>query len=630
MRPITHDDLLGVRSASDVALSPEGTQIAFTLSDNWISGTKNPRSAIWVVPASGGAPTPITGGPQCDRLPRWSPDGKRLAFLSDRTEPAAGTLRLHIYALATGRIEAVACPAGSVKDFQWSTSGKELAVLLEPKSDEPNGTDPTCFEARPHYWRVWVLSLRGAETRPVTPEGVQVWEFDWSRDQRSFALLTSQTPFEWSWYQAKLSIIAADGGPLRTVYEPGHRQLARPLFSPDGNRVAFLSSSWSDRGFVAGDLLTVPVAGGQARNLTPEYMGSVSWMEWSEKDSLLALASEEFDTVLIAVGMDGSRQERARGHFAGVPRAQPAFSRVGNLLAIGREDAARPTDLWTLRIDATGAQWRQLTDLNPQTAHVAVGQSQIFRWRTFDGQELEGLLTLPVGYQPGQRYPVVVNPHGGPTGRTALRFIPSWQQFLPIHGCAVFQPNFRGSTGRGVAFAEANLGDMGGGDFQDIMTGVDALIAAGIADPNRLGFGGWSYGGFLSAWAATQTDRFKCIMMGAGIANWLSFHGRSYLQTWDELYLKANPYTGDAYTRWSPIFYVDRVKTPVLILHGEKDGDVPVGQSYEFHRALVERGVRTELVVYPREPHGFREPAHQRDLWTRVLGWYTYYLELTD
>lgn len=630
MRPITHDDALGVRSVTDVALGPDGKQIAFALTDNWISGLKNPRSALWLLPTVGGSAAPITGGPQCDRLPRWSPDGKRLAFLSDRSDPAGGAMRLHLYTLATGHIEAVACPAGSVKDFKWSASGTEIAVLLESKSDDGNGgSDPVCFEARPHYWRVWVLALRDGQPKAVTPEGQQVWEFDWSPDQRSFVLLTSQTPFEWSWYQTRLAIVDMDGGPLRTLFTPGHRQLARPLFSPDGIQVAFLCSSWSDRGHVAGDLWSVPAAGGAAANLTPGYAGSISWMEWESRDTLLTLATEDFDSVIASVGTDGSRHDHARGEFVCAPRAQSAFSRVGNLVAVGRDDATHPADVWTLTL-GDGGEWRQLTDLNPHIAHVAMGQPQVFRWRTFDGLELDGLLTLPLGYQPGQRYPVVVNPHGGPTSRTAHRFTPGWQQFLAVHGCAVFQPNFRGSTGRGVAFAEANLGDLGGGDFQDIMAGVDALVAAGIADPERLGFGGWSYGGFLSAWAATQTNRFKCIMMGAGIANWLSFHGRSYLQTWDELYLKGNPYTGDVYARSSPIHHVDRVKTPVLIVHGEKDGDVPVGQSYEFHRALVERGVRAELVVYPREPHGFREPAHLRDLWTRVLGWFTYYLELTE
>ena len=615
MHLVTHDDLLGIRAAGAPALSPDGSAVAFTISDSWATG-RRPRSQIWLAPLAGGAPRPLTGGPQSDREPRWSPDGGRLAFLSDRG--AGGEMRVHLLTPATGRIEPVVCPAGDVVDFQWSADGSALAVLLRPTSPAP-AKDPICFEAEPRPSRVWVVPLGGGEARAVTPPDLHVWEFDWSPDGARFALISSATPYEWSWYQTRLTL-AGPGG-LTMLHDPGRRQLARPLWSPDGATIAFLSAALSDRGSVGADLWTVPAAGGEARDLTAGYGGSVTWMEWRSATELLLLAYEGFETVLATLQPGAAPRVLNRGEFAAGPRFQPCFSRAGALLALSREDCQRPADIWTF---SAAAGWQQLTDLNPQVREWAVPATEVVRWRSFDDQVIEGMLTLPPdGRAP---YPLIVSPHGGPTSCTHRRFVQGWNQLLAARGYAVLQPNFRGSTGRGLAFSEANLGDLGGGDWRDIEAGVDALVASGVADPERLGFGGWSYGGFLTAWAVTRTRRYRAAVMGAGIANWLSFHGRSYLQTWDQIYLQGDPYTSDNYRRWSPIHHVDNVKTPVLIVHGEKDGDVPVGQSYEFHRALAERGVPAELVVYPREPHGLREPAHLRDLWTRIEGFYAGHL----
>lgn len=625
MRPLNHDDLLGLRIAGAPALSPDGRSAAFAVSEGFTSGRRAARSHIWLAPTGGGTALPLTGGPQSDHTPRFSPDGRHLAFLSDRAEARGGVHRLYLLDPASGRIEAIPCPPGDVKDYQWSADGQSLAVLLQAPA---KASDPIRFEAEPRYWRLWTLRLDGSEARPVTPEGVQVWEFDWSPDGRRFALLTASAPYEWSWYQTKLAVVDAAGGPVSTLHDPGYRQLARPHWSPDGSRIAFLSAAWSDRGSIGGDLWVIPAAGGTAQDLTAGFAGSVTWMEWETGESLLALAYAGFETVLVSIAHGRAPEVRLRGEFAALPRMWPRFSLVGDLIALSREDTARPGDVW---VHSALGGWRQLTDLNPQVRSYDLGRADVFTWQSFDGQSIQGLLVLPPGERTGRPLPLIVNPHGGPTSCTHRRFHQGWGQLLAARGFAVFQPNYRGSTGRGLAFSESNLGDMGGGDWRDIMAGTDALGAAGIADPARLGFGGWSYGGFLTAWAVTQTNRFKAAVMGAGIANWLSFHGRSYLQTWDQIYLQADdPYRSEAYRQWSPIYGVDRVQTPTLIVHGEQDGDVPVGQSYEFHRALLERGIETELVVYPREPHGLHEPEHQRDLWTRIAGWFERHLGVPD
>ena len=285
--------------------------------------------------------------------------------------------------------------------------------------------------------------------------------------------------------------------------------------------------------------------------------------------------------------------------------------------------------MWILREESSSFAARQLTHLHPQAAEIEVGETVVQHWTGADGWEMQGLLIKPVGYQPGQRYPLVMWVHGGPTGMASSRYYASflWNQLLAGAGYAVFLPNYRGSTGWGLEFAESNIGDMGGKDFEDMLRGVDSLIESGIADPQRLGIAGWSYGGFTAAWAVSQTDRFRAAVMGAGISHWLSFHGKSSLADWDAIHYAESPYEpAGRFQKFSPLSYHENLNTPTLILHGAEDQDVPVEQSYLFYRALKDKSVPTELIVYPREDHAIKERTHLLDMSRRVLAWFRQYL----
>ena len=251
-------------------------------------------------------------------------------------------------------------------------------------------------------------------------------------------------------------------------------------------------------------------------------------------------------------------------------------------------------------------------------------------WHGADGWDMRGLVIKPVGYDPGRRYPLVMWVHGGPTGVSGSCFYAAshWNQLWANAGYAVFLPNYRGSTGWGLNFAESNLGDMGGKDFEDMMLGIDSLVVSGLADPDRLAVAGWSYGGFTAAWAISQSNRFRAAVMGAGISDWLSFHGRSCLSDWDAMYYQGSPYDqAGPYKSFSPISYYQNLATPTLILHGEDDQDVPVEQSYLFYRALKDKGVETQLIVYPRETHAVTERAHMLDMARRVVAWLERHLD---
>lgn len=630
-RPLTPDDLIHLQLITDAQISPDGATIAFTVGEIFKDKTKRPKSQVWIVSAESGEARPFTCGPRSDNQPRWSPDGQWLAFMSDRVED--GKQLLYLMPRGGGEAHLLTETKGAVSWVAWSPDGAEIALLMDdPETDEErqrkeDKDDAIEFEKNHKFTRVWIIDVASKAMRCVTTGAVQVWEASWSPDGQAFALIASAEPYEWSWFEAGVARVSSKGGDAVTLVNPLPRQVATPRWSPDGQWIAYLSASWSDRGSVGGDLYIMPTAGGAARNLTGSYRGSVRWMEWEpDSQALFVLATEDARAAFCTLALDGAMRPLWSAPVALAERFQSMFSRAADRLGVIREDLDHPRDVWVVDRRGDTLDWRQLTHFNPQVANWTLGTAEEWRWQSRDELDLQGILVRPVGYEPGRRYPLVTLVHGGPTSLYDFRFsagLPSGlAQLLATRGYAVFLPNPRGSTGWGTAFSEANLGDMGGKDMLDIFDGIDDLVARGIADADRLAVAGWSYGGFMAAWMVTQTNRFKAAIIGAAITNWRSFHGASNLSTWDQQYLLADPYeSGGAYDRFSPMRHITNVRTPALILHGEKDPYVPVGQGYEMFRALKELHVPVEMVVYPRESHGLMELAHRRDLLSRQVAW---------
>lgn len=631
---------------TDAQIHPDGSCVAFAASALTHARAKNARANIWLADTDGKSARPFTAADACEMHPRWSPDGKTLAFISDRTRH--DDFQIYVMPREGGEARAVTHgskvnePYRDVSMFKWSPDGTRIAYLIRDVLDErtiarhAHGFDEIEFEARHCFVRVWIVDVATQKTHVVTHGDVQVWEFDWSPDGAELILVCSAQPYEWSWYDTWLARVPARGRTTnnvpRKIYARPTKQLAHPRWSPDGHHIAFVSSLWSDRGIISGDVYLTDANGKNTRCLSENYAGSVSGMEWLDAHNILGAGYVQGQPVLTRFDVEGANQIVWRGEGALQESHTPKFSRAQNgILAVVRSAPKMPREVWTLDVsDPDAVVLEQLTNLNASVGIISTGEHEIVEWTSVDGHPMQGILVKPVRAKKGMQFPLIVHPHGGPTGITANEyFSPTrWVYHLTARGFAVFMPNYRGSTGWGIEFAEANLGDMGGLDFQDIMTGVDALIERGIADPQRMGFGGWSYGGYLTAWAITQSNRFKAAVAGAAITNWLSFHGTSYLCRWDELHYNANPYAhGGVYEKFSPMNFIEKATTSTLILHGEKDGDVPVSQGYELHRALKERGIETELVIYPREPHGPGETAHVKDLITRVCEWYDKYLK---
>jgi dipeptidyl aminopeptidase/acylaminoacyl peptidase len=639
-RRLTPEDVLAFRNVEDAQISPDASRIAFVVGDSFKADSKWAKSAIWVVETAGGEPRQLTTGPRTDSLPRWSPDGRTLAFLSDRRKD--GQRQVFLLPRDGGEAApltdikgAIPTPRG-LSALQWSPDGRSLAFLLEdPETDDERQRrealdDAIEFEQKPKYVRVWTVDVTTRELRCVSPAALQIWEFAWSCDSREIAAVVSDAPYEWAWYTNRL-VRFRPGKPAIPVWQ-AKRQVALPVWSPDGDRLAFISSNWSDRGCVAGDVWVVNAAGGEAHDISRGVTASFGWLEWAaDGKSFLAIGHDRGGVGLHRLSADGSGDERIWWRQAAVSEAHwPRFSHAQNgALAVIMEDADHPRDVWVSAPGSAGAEWKQLTHLHPQAAEIEIGPTAVHHWKGAEGWEMQALLIHPVGYQAGRKYPLVMWVHGGPTGVSASRYGAAfgWTQLLANAGYVVFLPNYRGSVGWGLEFAESNIGDMGGRDFEDMFLGIDSLIAAGIADPDRLAIAGWSYGGFAAAWAVSQTRRFRAAVMGAGIAHWLSFHGKSSLADWDAIHYGQSPYVREGlFQKFSPISYYEKLQTPALILHGAEDQDVPVEQSYFFYRALKDKRVPTELIIYPREDHAVKERAHLLDMSRRVLAWLERYL----
>jgi len=637
---LTPEDWISFKQVSDPQISPDGKLIAFVVADTFRAngGTpKLPVAAIYSVPVAGGPVRRLTNGPRSDTFPRWSPDGRSLAFLSDREED--GQRQVHLLPRDGGESRRLTDVRGTIPSprtlipLQFGPDGRSIAFLLEDEESAEVrarhgiGNDAIEFEKNHRYVRLWTVDVESGQTTCVSPEGLQLWEFAISPDGKRAAAVVSDLPYEQDWYLNRLAVFDLGGGEARTVHHTD-RQVAKPAWSPDSSSIAFLTSMWSDRGADTGAVYVLDVETGRARDLTEGHDVSYERVAWSaDGTKILAAANVHAGSGVMELDVKTGAAEglwEAKEYLGGY-----SVSGTG-IVAATIESPTQPPDVFVGDRDGQTVRWRKLTDCNPQATDVEIGATREVRWHASDGLELQGLLVTPPGDDGAQLLPTVMLVHGGPTSSDHFRYqaMFRWAQVIACRGFAVFQPNYRGSVGWGLEFAERIIGDMGGLDFQDMLAGLDHLVDQGIADPDRLGVAGSSYGGFTTCWAVTQTDRFKAAVGIASVTDYRSFHGRSYLHTWDRIYYGgSDPYDpDDKHARFSPINHVKNAKTPTLLLHGQEDWDVPVEQSYQFHRALKEMGVETELVLYPREPHVPSERAHLLDMARRVTGWFQRWL----
>ena len=647
------------RSIGQVAISPDGKRLA------WIEGTKE-GAEIHVAPLDELAKYErVTAAAKPDQHCRegqiaWAPDAKSLVFFSDCAKPGQSDLYLARQGSPARRLTEL---KGYVEAPAFSPDGKSVAFLYVEGATRPAGAlaamkppSGVIGEGGAEIERVAIVRIDAAKpetTEWATPANLHVYEFDWRPDGQGLAYVAADPPGENNWWVAKLYAQQLNGEP-RAILAPAEipgplhgLQIAVPRWSPDGKQIAFIGGLMSDQGVTGGDVWVVSASGGQPVNLTPQRPTSPEWIEWDGNRSLYVSELDGSNSCLIRLLLhDGSnlsmnsvstifhipasigdgRMEMSlsgtadRSHFVFIA------SSFDTAPEIYIAEAIQPPSIHS----ADHAPFVQLSHFNEGVKPVW-GKSVSLTWKS-DKFDVQGWLTLPKDYDPAKKYPLIVVVHGGPASAVVARWNTgalSAAAFSAL-GYFVLMPNPRGSFGQGEEFTQAIRKDFGYGDLRDILAGVDAVEAAYPVDPNRVGLTGWSYGGFMAMFAVTQTQRFKAAIAGAGISNWLSYYGENSIDQWMTPYFGASVYDDPAvYAKSSAINFIKNVTTPTLVVVGERDGECPAPQSYEFWHALRARHVPTQLVVYPNEGHMFTDPAHWQDVFERAADWFARYLPPT-
>jgi dipeptidyl aminopeptidase/acylaminoacyl peptidase len=636
------EQIAAVHRFTEVAISPDGKRVAWVESLQEKTKAPSSLSAISVLDLSSPSAIArrITGGKgtaaRVEHDLAWSPDGSRLAFLSDREKPGQSQLYVMAAGEASGR--KVTNLTGSLAKPRWSPDGKGLALLFTENAPqtlgplEPRTPDTGVVEEHVYEQRLITVELASGRVQTISPADLYVYEYDWSPDGNSFVATAAHGAGDNNWWIAQLYTIAVASGETRSILTPA-LQIAEPRWSPDGKSIAFIGGIMSDGGITGGDIFIVPVAGGEPRNVTAGMKASASWLSWLPSPNHI-LFTEQVDGASGIATVDPANGQVTTlwsGPESIEAKAEPlsfspslSLSREGQTVAVIRHSFHQPPEVWAGSI----GDWKQLTHANANL-HPNWGEAKSLHW-TSDGMNVQGWLLYPHSYDPDRRYPMVVVVHGGPAWATR----PAWPDtffaltVLSHAGYFVLFPNPRGSYGQGEAFTQANVKDFGHGDLRDILAGVDEVVKTLPVDTDRIGITGWSYGGYMTMWAVTQTTRFRAAVAGAGIANWQSYYGQNGIDQWMIPYFGASVYDDSVvYAKSSPITFIKKVQTPTLILVGDRDSECPVPQSYEFWHALKTLGVKTQFVIYPDEGHIIAQPEHRRDIIRRMVGWFNEHLK---
>jgi dipeptidyl aminopeptidase/acylaminoacyl peptidase len=618
------DALGGVVPLREVALSPDGSRVAWVEKLRAADGSDR-HSVVRVSRLDGSAPRTLTAAhdrrPHRERDVAWSPDGRQIALLSDATED--GQMQLYVAPADGGGPRVLTRARGQLAHPRWSPDGTRLAVLYVAGSTQEQGAlvaykpDAGVVEDAVEEQRIAVVDARGGELREVSPADLYVYDYDWSPDGRRLAAEAVRGSGTNNYWIAQLYVVDATSGETRSLWKPP-LQIASPRWSPDGASIAVIHGLMSDEGSNGGDVMLVPAGNGSPRNLTADLRASASWLGWRPSGEIVFTAHADGETMVGTVGPSAPVSTLWRGTAV---LTSFSLARDGRASAAIHESFLEPPEVWA----GDDGRWRPVTRLNAGV-RPAWGEVKSLHWDS-DGRKVQGWLIAPPGVDPSRRYPMVVSVHGGPASAAAPRWPSRSTALLPTQGYYVLLPNPRGSYGQGAAFTQGNVKDFGYGDLRDILKGIDAAVAAAPVDGERVGIMGWSYGGFMAMWAVTQTGRFKAAVAGAGIANWQSYYGQNRIDRWMTPFFGASVYDDPAvYARSSPITFIKNVKTPTLVLHGDRDSEVPTPQGYEFWHALKTLGVPTQLVIFEGEGHAISQPEHIRDMQERTVAWFDRYL----
>jgi len=620
---VTLEDIFNYRSIGEVQVSPDGRQAVFTVNSQDLK-SNTIHSDLWLIDMETGKYFQLTQGEKAQRSPAWSPDGKRIAFLSNRKGPT----QIWVISPSGGEAE-LAANFGRINilQFRWLPQGNGFVFMAvrPPRPTSPITVDKTVthYNLKPRM-KARLLKMEFGSKKPdmLIKDDCHILSFDVSPDGQTIVFSSQPASGRLYEQESDLKILDLKSRTTRSlITQPGAD--SNPRFSPDGKQVAFIHHAG---GLANRTLQIVGADGTGVKEAIPSFDETVGDYDWSSDRRQILFSGRQ------GVSMLAFRADVSSGKYQAIKALDGlhvcksfSFSRDGRTGAAVISDAHSPEEIFL--IQNAGQSRQKLTQINKKFEGKAP-KIEILKYKSRDKLDIEGLVVKPKDFTQDKKYPLLVIVHGGPAGVFTYSFNPGRGAY-PLYGFAeqgyvVFLPNPRGSTGYGESFRSANFRDLGGKDFLDIMTGVDLLIEKGIADPDRMGLMGWSYGGFMSYWTVTHTDRFKAISAGAGLTNLLSFYGTNDAEgAGIDFYFGTTPWK-NSQLLWdhSALQFADNAKTPLLIQHGGNDVRVPLAQAQEFYFAAIKVGLPVKMIVYPRQGHSIREPKLSLSAMEHNLEWF--------
>lgn len=597
--------------------SPDGNMLAMTVTEP-VKGLER-NTDIWMYNLREKELFRFTTSKKFENNPRWSPDGKILAFLTNRDKKT----QIYFMYMRGGEAEAFTKWQSSIRSFEWSPHGNQIAFLAtipeteDEKKAKEEKDDEQVIDKDDKHPLLHIIDIKSKKTKIITTEEWRIEDFTWMPSSDKLIVVATNNP-QPELETNRVYSVPADSGEMCEIAAPVI-PFGGLKISPDGKYIAFKGTHTTAP--QAHDLFIIPSQGGKAKNLSRTKIGrSVNSFQWTENGSIFAQFLNGFSNDFYKIQIEG-KVEKIKPTTNIIPGS---FLKKGKILAFIGQNAQIYPELW---ISTNQNKAKKISHFNTALDTIQLAKPEIIQYTSFDGLKIEASLFKPANFEK-KLYPLIILIHGGPTARWSDRFN-SWAQLLAGRGYLVLCPNIRGSTGYGFDFLAKNRRDWGGADYKDILAGAEFLIDKGIADENHIGIGGWSYGGYMAAWAVTQTQLFQASVSGAPMTDLAFEYGTeiSSINAYDTWFM-GTPYENlQLFIDRSPVTHVKHVKTPILILCGENDSIDPVEQCHQFYRGLKRYGVETELVIYPREGHSLREEKHQVDMLNRMLDWFDKYLK---